>query len=177
MARLIDISYFIGERQIANSNTPAVGERLNWFIAKYETQFLKLLLGDSLYAEFVAGLLVDPVETQWADLRDGASYVYDDRTYLYSGLRDATAKRSPIADYVYYHYLRDAATQSTGIGEVKTKGENSTATNSMQKQVRAWNDMAVWVRESAIYLNGVFNEWSSENKAADLSATINTFNL
>ena len=48
---------------------------------------------------------------------------------------------SPIADYVYYYWLKQQHTQTAGIGEVKPQGQNSKPVSPKHKAAKAWNDM------------------------------------
>lgn len=47
---------------------------------------------------------------------------------------------SPLANFIYYEYMKDLASQNTGIGLVKSKGENSVSANVVRKPVDAFND-------------------------------------
>lgn len=47
---------------------------------------------------------------------------------------------SPLAGFIYYEYMKDLATQTTGIGVVKSKGENSESANPIKKMCYAYND-------------------------------------
>lgn len=132
---LIDASYFVNELDIpGQSNTvDSTGSALSSFIVKYETRYLKELLGLELYAEFQAGLLVDPIEQKWIDLRNA--------------LRNETTKESPIANYVYYWWMRNNVSHTASIGEVVPVAENSQRTSPVGKMVRAWNEMVNLNRE------------------------------
>lgn len=142
---LIDATFFIGELNIAQTDQIAVMENLDVFIAKYEKKFLNLLLGETLYAEFVAGLEVDPIAQKWTDLKNK--------------LVNDGDKTSPIANYIYYHYSENNATKTTGVSEVVAVAENASYTTPIHKMMRAWNEMVLevidiedWLRENiAIY--------------------------
>lgn len=71
---LIDRSYFIGELNIPNTNQVSVGEVLDWFIEKYETEFLSKVLGYELYKALKAGLIAPVVDQKWTDLIEGVEY-------------------------------------------------------------------------------------------------------
>jgi hypothetical protein len=53
---LIDTSYFVGELNIPNTDSPAVVEKLTWFINKYEVDILRDILGVDLYRAFMNAL-------------------------------------------------------------------------------------------------------------------------
>jgi hypothetical protein len=181
---LIDKTYFIGEINIPDTGNPAVEERLNFFIAKYEEEFLKTVLGYSLYNAYVAGIAVDPPDVIWTDLRDGKEYIVGDLTYKYRGFVNTSKKLSPIADYVYYWWTRsdtkakpdDAQQQAAYYGQ-----RNSS-------MIRAWNEMALWVQEMTHFLNNnalIYPEWQIvnwytayyHNSITDLMRPINSMNL
>lgn len=169
---LIDLSYFFGELLVANAtvtNSP-VGEELQLYIDKYETQFLRYTLGHDLYAAFVAGLAMAPtIEQRWLDLRDGVEFTDQggSRGYTWRGLKPAaigTSKESPIAMYIYFFYQKGLYTQSAGVGEVTTKNENATKANPGEKMAKAWNEMSSWVRDLVWYMNNkrdVYPEWQT----------------
>lgn len=60
---------------------------------------------------------------------------------------------SPVAAYVYYHYMRDLQTQSIGAGEGKATLQNAIATSAAQKMTDAWNIMSKQLCELFEYLN------------------------
>lgn len=74
---LIDASYFVGELTIPNTDSQPIAERVQWFIDKYEPQFLQMLLGYPLYKAFVAGMNVTPPATpdqRFLDILYGKEY-------------------------------------------------------------------------------------------------------
>lgn len=132
---LIDKTYFVGELDIANTNNANVEARLQWFIDKYEPEFLRLLLGADLYTSYVAGITVvdpDPVPAEWLALQN------------FEGFKKA------IACYVYFHYMRDQFTQTVGLGEVKPTAENATRDDSSFKMARAINEVVRWVKDNTL---------------------------
>lgn len=147
---LIDRTYFIGEINLPNTNQTAVQENIDFLISKREPELLIALFGYAMYKAFIAGLLEDPVPQRWVDLRDGVDYTDTDGTLRHwMGLVavDGEVKESLIANYVYYWFTRKEATQTTGVGEVVTKTENSARVSPMAKQVRVWNEMVDWIAE------------------------------
>lgn len=162
----IDKSYFIGPLTIANTHTEEVSLRLSDFIEVYERQFFRELLGRDLYEEFEAATEGYPgssgspltVETRWRELIEGATYEINGKTTRFRGLIDTTSRipRSPIAGYVYFYWCRDAYTQTVGIGEVKSKSENSSPASPIFKQVAAWNEAVeeVWAAQRFLKARG-----------------------
>lgn len=126
---LIDQTYFIGGLTIPNLGgvgiVPAANvEKLNWFIATYEPQYLCLVLGETLYNAFVAGLKVVPNEARWQDLK---SKFVDDQSHI-----------SPIAGFVYYHHMRDRLSSTTAQGEVQQAQENAQVVINTDKMSLAY---------------------------------------
>ncbi len=83
---LIDRSYFIGELNIPGSDRTPVGEELDWFIAKYEPEFLRRLLGLNLYNAFISGLQESVIAGKWTNLLSGAAYTANGVNKLWRGL-------------------------------------------------------------------------------------------
>lgn len=142
---------FKGENIIGQIETQPVRANVQSFIDKYETKFLKELLGLTLYQEFIDG--ITPVEI----LPTTVPPTYEPIDPKWISLRDETDLKTMIVDYVYYWYMRNSTTFTSGTSEVKAKNSNSTPVNSIDKQVRAWNEMVRMVRlfdlDTATYPN------------------------
>lgn len=146
---IIAPSIFVAEIAIAQSENPYVDTNIQSFIDKYERKFLRdELFGATFYAEILSGLALldtNPAKAKWISLRD------------------ETDLKQMIANYVYYWYKRNETTLSAGISEVKPKAQNSDVTNSIDKQVRAWNEMVHMVRlfdlSTTTYPNWVRKYW------------------
>ncbi len=129
---LIDSSYFVGEYEIQNvigTAAPVVinAAKLTQFIVKYEPEYMKALLGATLYDEFIAGLAVLPTpDTKWTDLKNK--------------LVDTTNKLSCIVPYVWNRYWTAEETKSSSLGQLLSKAENAQVVSSNTKLVRSWND-------------------------------------
>ena len=139
---IIDSSYFVGELNVPNitGSNPVVAVNLaglNRLITLYERLYLLKLLGETLYDEFIADLATS--ETWATGLRDE--------------LRDATNKISPIAYYVYYYWLRNAATYMTSGGEVEQKSENATQSSPALRMSEAYNQMVRLTVKVLAYIN------------------------
>jgi L-rhamnose mutarotase len=134
MPNIIDISFFVGEINVPNADKPGISENLELFIKKYQKRFLVMLLGQDVWKDFMDGLAEDPVESKWTELK--AKFVDDD------------TKESPIANYVYYFYMRDGASSTTDVGETIAKTENSSVISPARKMVRAWNEMCDFVNDT-----------------------------
>jgi len=143
---LIDQSYFIGGLNIPNLTgvgmVPAANVgTLNWFIATYEPEYLRLVLGKTLYNALIAGLLVVPIPSKWQTLR--------------AKLIDSTNKISPIASYVFYHIERDKITSTTSMGQASGKAENADMNVNSDKMCQPYN--------CSIRIGIEIRQWLSEN--------------
>lgn len=153
----LDDTYFQGELHLPNMkySGPAVGvgsivltaaeNNLEWFIAKYEQQFLRELLGATLADNFMGGYNQADVNPIWIDLKDAIFRVVDGYGF------------SPAANYVYFYVMRDSRTKTTMNGEKVSTQDYALQTSDTAKLVKAWNDMC-----PAIYLirQFVFDNWN-----------------
>lgn len=166
---LIDQSYFVGHLLIPNiSGTGPVYEgnaiEVIRNIQTHEPDYLKALLGVELYELFIAGIAETTPAAKWTNLK--------------ALIIDTNAKTSPIAGYVYFHYMRDRVSIMTGAGEAVSNNENSNPALVQSKMIRAWNNMSNQsdkIIEFLIENSSTYPEWdSSEN---ELLETINQFGL
>lgn len=169
---LIDRAYFVGELNIPNTSQAAISSAVDLFIEKYEDKFLREVLGYTLNKSFQAGLLQPVIESKWSDLRDGVEYTnLSGKTVFWRGLIDAVSgvasfDVSPIANYVYYWYIRNNHTQTATTGETKAANENSSMASPALKLVRAWNEMSAWICELVDYLDAKkddYSEWADHD--------------
>lgn len=138
MANLIDYSYFWGKLQTGWSGTTEQLSTANKYIALYEPEYLKGVLGQSLYAAYLA----TPTAQRFLDILNGKTYTYNDTEYIWQGLVNTMMKISPIANYVFFYYVRDNATSMTTVGNTSNTTENSTRVSPTDKLVFAWQGMA-----------------------------------
>lgn len=167
----IDRSYFFGSLQLSSFNEQVVRTAVDNAIANYEAEYLQKVLGNSLYDAFMAGLEAGGFSSQfssqfsqynstdqrWLWLRDGHSYVVNDRTYKWIGFKN-TRLLSPIASYVYYNYRRDNVTHTNQVGENSAKAENSTILSPDRKMSFAWSQMVDWNRDLFHMLANLYDE-------------------
>jgi hypothetical protein len=161
---LIDHTYFIGELNIPNTDRADVQERLALMIKKYEGEFFLDLFGYEMYKNFAANL--SSPSGVWADLLNGVEYTYNSKPAKWRGLKNSTDKLCILANYVYYHFMRDSETQTAGMGEVKTKPENAVSISPAGKMARAWNEMSTWIGEMIQFLNtnrDSYSGWSNQS--------------
>jgi hypothetical protein len=71
---LINAAYFIGDLNIPNTGKTEVAELLDWYIQKYEPEFLQKVLGYQFYKNLLAGLQETTVAQKWVDLLEGKEY-------------------------------------------------------------------------------------------------------
>jgi hypothetical protein len=84
---LIDRTYFVGELNIPNTSSAAVGSLVDLFIEKYEEKLLNDVLGYSLHKAFKAGMQEMPVAQKWTDLIEGVEYTDTNlKTRFWKGL-------------------------------------------------------------------------------------------
>jgi len=66
---------------------------------------------------------------------------------------------SCIANYVYFRYKQNYATQTTDFGEVVTLSENSRNASPRKKMASAWNAMHYWVKEFCEFMEATQNAY------------------
>ena len=188
MPNLITPSFFIGDINIPNTDTPEVSERLAHFIAKYEAECLAKLLGYELYKAFIE----DPDSDRMKELLNGAEYVDQyGKTRLWRGLvhsadmfeTESSVKNiSLIAYYVYYAWQESLATQSTGITTAVPDTEAGKSVSPYWKMISAWNSFAEEGRQCLSFLWRTqttypeFNDCHYED-GTKLTRKINSFGL
>lgn len=123
----INVSYFKGELTIAQITETSVRNDVTTLIVKYADEVIELLLGKPLYDAYVAGMNEAGPPAKWTALDNK---LYNEDQFL-----------SPAANYVYWYYQRNLATQTTGTGEKLMKTENSVSVGNGPKVKLMWNDM------------------------------------
>ena len=147
MAYTIDISFFFGTLNIAQKSTTSVQSDVDASISILEPEFLTSLLGFKLYDAYKAGIEAGSPAANWTALRDGKAYT--NRAGVdakWQGLKytAGSQKKSLIANYVYWHWLKNEATMTTGTGEKVANNQNASNASPIHKQVAAWNEMVRW---------------------------------
>jgi hypothetical protein len=165
---LITKDYFIGELNIPDTDKDEVLERVNLFIAKYEEDLLRKLLGNALYLSYKTAMLTANPDQKWKDIRDGKDYTdLSGCSRYWMGLRKQATKQSLIANYVYYWFSRDRVTASTAFGEVMMKAEGGDKVSPATKQARAWNEMVNWAHDLFHFLSAnqdAYPDWLKINR-------------
>jgi len=155
----IDATYFFAELTIAQKSENA--NSLTMFINEHEEKLLADLLGYELHKNYKAGIGAGSPAAKWLAIRDGLEYTNrQNHLTKWRGLIFADgssgsgqAKKSLIANYVYWHWLQDNVSVTTASGEKGAK-VNTIAVDldPVNKQVRAWNQMVAWNWELVEFL-------------------------
>ena len=149
-------------KEIGNTNIA----NLEAFITKYELRLLKAILGTVGYAAFL-------VEIAKASPNAKDQVLYN---MLF-------VDEKPVADYIYYYFMRDKATFTAGAGEAAAKLENAERVNNNQKMCRAWNEFSELIEEVIEYLQdeetyyGCIAAGVDYTTLLDEYSTINVYNI
>ena len=122
----------------------AIAERINWYINRYEPEYLCKLLGEELYNDF----LVSEESALWDEFKKLVA--------------DKSARVSPIANYVYFFMVRSDQARATINGVKKDGDENLVSPN--EKLVYAWNDMVAQNRKLYVWLCRNFRNVQTEQE-------------
>lgn len=139
MASLINSTYFINEITIAQINQPSVLEAVDDMVAKYEGDFIADVLGYS----FAKLMLANLTEARFVSIINGAEFTDVKTGYLkeWKGLANNTTKHSPIANYIFYKYVRAKHEQQGGITTLRPKAENADVVTAEYTLIKAYNEM------------------------------------
>lgn len=137
----------------------AISGRLEWFIERYEPEYLCKLLGEELYNDFLANQEGE-MSDKWAEFKK--LLVKD----------NALTKTSPIANYVFFYFVRSNQSTAT-INGVKKDGD-ANIVSPQQKLIMAWNDMIDANRKLYAWLCKNFSNVQTEQ---ELLEPINDFNI
>jgi hypothetical protein len=177
---LIDISYFVGVLNIPNTNDSTISAIVNYYISKYEQEFLKQLMGYPLYKAYQADLdnSGDPKDSRFTDILNGAEF-----TNLNSGeinkwdglIQEISStpliKKSIIGNYIYYKYRIENATFFTGTSENTNNGETTPATTLRRRLSLVWNEINSAVNTFIAFIDAnqaVYPEWTYTDKIRTL---------
>lgn len=177
---LVDYTFFQGgildiEGAVLNIHTPsetnkAIVDSLQGFVMQYEPEYLEKLLGEKLYKEFSSYISNGgkTKEKRWDDLIAHLVMKYSDG--------DREISKSPIANYIYFHYLRHNHTQATITG-VKADGDDGRLVSPERKMMFAWNDMVRMNIRLVRWLQGNNADYPDIATDFELMETINSFGL
>jgi len=152
-------SHFVGELTIAQSgiHTPsefAFTEELQWYVDKYEPIIYRILIGEKLYRLMIDGM----TEVIIPDENNESEVIEPIEPNKWDILASHTVKIA--AAFVWYHYMLDNNTQTTGSGEIVPLMESGTKKSAQPKMVRVWNQIvdsiypaAKWICEQGAVEN------------------------
>ena len=155
MATLIDKTYFeTGQCYIPNSNetgiaAAAIAAEIQGYIDTYEEDFLRGLLGDTLYEYLVA----HPSEARIVT--------------LIAHLLNETTKQSPIANYVWFKYQQQNQIITTNGGDKQTSQSELLPASNYALASGVWNAMVTknWYIYEWLQTNiATYPEWTVENE-------------
>lgn len=160
---LIDYSYFVGKINLPQTGNTDGRADVEAFIADYEPEYLQKVLGYSLWKAFTDGIDGSgAVDQRWTDLLDGADFSYDGKTWRWPGF---VPKPSPVAQYVYYQFLENGASDTVPAGTATGKAENATRVSPSAKMLTAWNEM---IKSNVLLWNflnankATYPEWTAD---------------
>jgi hypothetical protein len=164
MANLIDESFFIGEINIPNTGKPEIKESLDVFINKYEKELMQRLLGIQLWKIYD----IDSTSLRFTDLINGVDYTTGSYYYSWRGLVWGTApnKHSLIANYIYWHWIKDKEIWNSGIGTIRATPNQAISISPGLKMSTTWNQFSYQVAEFNHYMSSslsVYPEWQPFN--------------
>lgn len=147
MANWLTISDFIDDVQLSGSTITAVQNSFTSQLTKYQTNFLREVLGVKMYNELKAGLLADPIAAKWSNLKDGCDFTYTDGyDYHLQGLKEA------LKYYSYVMYQKSVLTTSTIQANVTKKSDIATIAEPILKVVDATNKCIENLEELEFYI-------------------------
>lgn len=155
MATIIDTSFFFGQLNIAQKSDSSVSANLQALINELEPALLTYLLGYDLYKQYLDGIVIVSPAAKWTAIRDGKEYTNRQGVLTkWKGLKytEGTTPRSLIANYVYWHWMQNEASETTGTGEKVAANQNAVNASPANKMVRAWNEMVDMINELVEFL-------------------------
>lgn len=174
---MIDKTYFQKRlTAIPNLNESNIEVQLNNYLDIYDEQYRVNVLGQELSDEFTAGLEEAVIDAKWLALRDGANFEYDGIKYQWKGFLRST-KESPIANYVMWHIVRDSNDELTGIGVVKSTGENSKVLSPVSRMVNIYNKMVAENRILEKFILANESDYTSYCPFTTLTKTVNVYGI
>lgn len=143
----INSSFFIRDINLVNLTETKVLERINYFIAKYETECLRKILGLALY-----DAVLTESSQRITDLAYGVDYIMPNEfeRRWYGLVHDINI--SLIANYVYYYFQKANALQTVGTSTKASKSEAGTSESPADKMIAAWQFFASETRSMCSFL-------------------------
>jgi len=153
----IDKTYFTKQLSVSGTEEPTsdATTELNTSIDRYVSQFLKLTLGNVLFAELKSnttnGELQNTAPQKWKNLIDGCNYTIDGIVYTWQGVRytEGAFKVSLLANFVYCNQFQSNI--NSRLGQVLVEGKNSNVVDSTPHLVDIWNEFVEMYQGNSIY--------------------------
>lgn len=146
-----------------DATNAAIKSALEACIGQYEPEYLEGLLGEKLCDEFTGYLSSDREEERWERLKEKL-------------IRTAPFPRSPIANYVYFHFLRNNDSAATITG-VKKDEDDGALVSPERKMIFAWNDMVRQNEKIARFMLDNMPDYEGWELDEDLLTPINSFGI
>jgi len=157
---IIDYTYFTEKLRLPQVDNTEGRAIVSEFIDTYETEYLKKVLGYDLWKAFSDGIAGSGTPDQrWIDLLEGLEFTYLEKNNNWNGFEH---EQNPIANYVYYRYMENKATDNSLVGTVVQAVDNNQRVNAVSKMVSAWNSMVDMNRILLQFLKAnasVYPEW------------------
>jgi hypothetical protein len=119
MAFILDTEDFAEGRNKVSFNGYQA-ENLQWYIDKYEREYLIDVLGVQLYDLFITDLSGGvPVTPIYTAIFESIATVVDERNLVNRGMKEM------LKGFVFFHYVRDDMFKQTPTGAKSSKSDNS----------------------------------------------------
>lgn len=173
---IIDQSYFTGKLNLPQTGNNEGLLLVNEFIERYEPEYLQKVLGYNLWKAFSEGIDGSgEIEQRFIDLLEGKEFEYSGKTYKWVGF-----ETKPIQNYVYYHFLDNAAYDTVQVGHSVGKLDNAIAVAPEVKAINAWNEMVLENHILYKFLQAnktTYPEWDSCQSSNEVYHRKNRFDL
>lgn len=134
MANITTVANFIGNVNIPDKDL--ISDNLTWHIQEYEPILLNILLGNDLYAAYIA----TPADARFTALIGTV------------GPPSTGYLAKALVNYIFYQYFQTVSTQVTSLGASQNKKKNAITVSMWPEMVKAWNRMVEKNRELHKYL-------------------------
>lgn len=147
---LITADYFIRELEVPNANGASqTRSGAKTVLEQYGDEMPRKILTDSLGYVLAAelegnttdGVLNMGAPVKWQNLVNGVIYTIGGESYKWDGLiyPKGIMKKSLLANYTFYEWLKDNATKLSGNGEVIVNTTNASLVSPSSRFVNAYN--------------------------------------
>ena len=117
-------------------------KEVEYCIDLYEREYLKSILGNELYAEYISDMLVPETAAKWEEFN--AKLIVDDKSFI-----------SPIANYIFYHYIKRNNVRYINGQFIIEKIKDVTVVDTEIERNKIWNEM--------VAMNLTFLNWLVSN--------------